>query len=442
MKVHVGVDRGAYRFDPANGLVYLYDLGELHLENILLITNVTRNTIIYDFSNSAKGGSLSGGILALTYSTIGMEPIDQLQIFVNVREEPKAIAVEEQPYGSCQEPVIEGEQYRIKPEMTNDVNLQDIFGSQNLLNDGRLKIETKWASDKIVSGLIAKGGPGVYATDLMITLDGHATVAVQTLAKNWTNGYIYFQGTADNVIWGYIYGHSAGGSYSYNSTGGSTIFKFPVAGLKAVRAVGYNQNAGAWVYVTMTASYTTYTTPGFSIGGNYQGSSQNIVVTQKGSPYELMTTNVSPISKRIFNEIPTWTTGQRFYNAGDMIKYQGKYMTCLVNHNIAGNSSLPQQASSTGYWSTEVGKVPKPIVTSMRDGTEGWDAARVKVSPDYEDYRRRLFEQQLLTESFSSQADLLYNDYLLGVEQRTVEGDFQAGVPFGLEGSSEIAELT
>lgn len=58
------------------------------LENILLITNVTDNVILYNFADPTKGGSLSGTTLTLTYDTTTMDDADKLQIFVDDGSEP------------------------------------------------------------------------------------------------------------------------------------------------------------------------------------------------------------------------------------------------------------------------------------------------------------------------------------------------------------------
>jgi len=52
------------------------------LEAIQLITNVTDNIIIYNFADAAKGGTLSGTTLTLTYDTATMADADKLQILV------------------------------------------------------------------------------------------------------------------------------------------------------------------------------------------------------------------------------------------------------------------------------------------------------------------------------------------------------------------------
>jgi hypothetical protein len=57
------------------------------LDNILLITNVSRNIIIYNFADVNKGEqSFSNNVLTLTYDTAGagMASSDVLQIFLDV----------------------------------------------------------------------------------------------------------------------------------------------------------------------------------------------------------------------------------------------------------------------------------------------------------------------------------------------------------------------
>jgi hypothetical protein len=53
------------------------------LKNILLITNVTDNIIIYNFADATKGGTFSGSTVTLTYDTSSMSNSDDLQIFID-----------------------------------------------------------------------------------------------------------------------------------------------------------------------------------------------------------------------------------------------------------------------------------------------------------------------------------------------------------------------
>lgn len=57
------------------------------LDQLLLITNVTRNVIIYSFADPSLGGSITGtnpSVLTLTYDTSSMADTDRLQIFMDV----------------------------------------------------------------------------------------------------------------------------------------------------------------------------------------------------------------------------------------------------------------------------------------------------------------------------------------------------------------------
>jgi hypothetical protein len=53
------------------------------LEQMLLVTNVTTNAIIYNFADPAMGGSITGSVLTLDFDTTAMSAGDKLQIFVD-----------------------------------------------------------------------------------------------------------------------------------------------------------------------------------------------------------------------------------------------------------------------------------------------------------------------------------------------------------------------
>jgi hypothetical protein len=65
------------------GKVQITNYPNIVLDQILLITNVTSNTIIYNFSDPTKGGYLTGNILTLSATTTSMLSSDRLQIFVD-----------------------------------------------------------------------------------------------------------------------------------------------------------------------------------------------------------------------------------------------------------------------------------------------------------------------------------------------------------------------
>jgi hypothetical protein len=83
MKKLVGEEVGSYSFNAATRQITISGITGLDLEQFLLITNVTRNIIIYNFADPSLGGTLSGSVLTLTYDTsVAMSDTDRLQIFI------------------------------------------------------------------------------------------------------------------------------------------------------------------------------------------------------------------------------------------------------------------------------------------------------------------------------------------------------------------------
>lgn len=87
MKKLLGTDTaGSYTFDPTAKTVTFSNLAQsLTLANILLITNTTANTIIYNFADPTTGAvSFNNNVLTLDYNTTSMNASDVLQIYVDV----------------------------------------------------------------------------------------------------------------------------------------------------------------------------------------------------------------------------------------------------------------------------------------------------------------------------------------------------------------------
>jgi hypothetical protein len=75
-----------YTFSPntANlGTITFTGYSSLTLNQLLLITNTTKNTIIYNFADPTAGGSISGNVLSLSANTSTMSSGDSLQIFID-----------------------------------------------------------------------------------------------------------------------------------------------------------------------------------------------------------------------------------------------------------------------------------------------------------------------------------------------------------------------
>ena len=75
---------GQYTFDASEKTVKV--TGNISIERFLVITNVTRNEIIYSFSSASKGGSAAYNgsegktTLSLVYDTTSHNDSDKLQV--------------------------------------------------------------------------------------------------------------------------------------------------------------------------------------------------------------------------------------------------------------------------------------------------------------------------------------------------------------------------
>lgn len=70
-----------YVFDPNLGTITLSKA--VGLEALLVITNVTRNTILYNFADPLKGCTVVDTVITLETNTSGMLNTDTLQVFID-----------------------------------------------------------------------------------------------------------------------------------------------------------------------------------------------------------------------------------------------------------------------------------------------------------------------------------------------------------------------
>jgi hypothetical protein len=82
-----------YSFDASARQITLTGYMSVNLEDLLVITNVTDNIIIYSFASQGKGASVSGNIITLDYDTTGMSDSDVLQVFIDDGESPASNSV-------------------------------------------------------------------------------------------------------------------------------------------------------------------------------------------------------------------------------------------------------------------------------------------------------------------------------------------------------------
>ena len=77
-----------YTFNAASKQITFNTTSVVGLEQLLVITNVTDNIIIYNFADPAAGGTIANNILTLDYDTTSMSNTDSLQIFLDNLETP------------------------------------------------------------------------------------------------------------------------------------------------------------------------------------------------------------------------------------------------------------------------------------------------------------------------------------------------------------------
>jgi hypothetical protein len=77
-----------YTFNAATKQITFNTSDTVLLNQILVITNVTDNTIIYNFADAAKGGTIANNVLTLAFDTTSMSNTDSLQIFLDLYGTP------------------------------------------------------------------------------------------------------------------------------------------------------------------------------------------------------------------------------------------------------------------------------------------------------------------------------------------------------------------
>lgn len=88
MKITVGIDKGtSYLFSASTGVVTINGLGNLTLENFLMVVNATRSVVLYNPFKSGLSGSVSGNTIDLQIDTSSMADSDDLLIFMNIEDQ-------------------------------------------------------------------------------------------------------------------------------------------------------------------------------------------------------------------------------------------------------------------------------------------------------------------------------------------------------------------
>ncbi len=77
-----------YTFNAAAKQITFNTSETISLQQLLIITNVTDNLIIYNFADPNYGGTITNNVLTLTYNTSLMSDSDSLQIFLENQYTP------------------------------------------------------------------------------------------------------------------------------------------------------------------------------------------------------------------------------------------------------------------------------------------------------------------------------------------------------------------
>jgi len=72
-----------YTFNPVAKTVTFTDYASLDLSDVILITNVTDGTIIFNFASPNLVGSVAANVLTLNYDTSAMSSTDKLAIYLD-----------------------------------------------------------------------------------------------------------------------------------------------------------------------------------------------------------------------------------------------------------------------------------------------------------------------------------------------------------------------
>lgn len=213
MKRLVGSDIGTCAFDPVARTITFSGLPAITLANVLVITNVTAGSMLYNFADPALGGSLAGGVLTLDLDTSAQSATDVLQAWVDLPANPD------------------------DPEYTYDANLSEVFGTLPLTYEGLLRTLTQpRRMPSVVNFLLGAN------SEIRIPCEGANTVAIQ-IDGTWA-GTMTFQATVNGADFVSVAAAPLAGGVSVNTTTAGGAWVVNCAAFAAVRVVWTTYTSG------------------------------------------------------------------------------------------------------------------------------------------------------------------------------------------------------
>ena len=235
-----------YTFDPVNKIVTLPRL--VTQERLVLITNITTGTVIYNFSDSAlkattytvnsAAGTTS---ILLNYNTTAMSSTDKLQIMI---DEPNELL---QPAEVLMDPVGK---FRVStPQSLIDTDFE--YGLQ----------PTKWENIQLVNNrasfYVLPQNPNLTITNMTTTANSRLVTCNTATTTNIIAGYpVYVNGSA--------YG-PADGFYQVNNVSAGVSFQYEMKREATATANVFIQNS---TQVFVNGNTTFSITPGAFTGNN------------------------------------------------------------------------------------------------------------------------------------------------------------------------------
>ena len=165
----------SYTFNPSINKIVLNEDVQIKIEQILLITNITDNTIIYNFADNSLGGTISGNVLTLNYDTASMSNTDSLQIFIDTPN-VDFIALNDLLADGLSEIVHQLQSIR------NDGGMADVSGrvrcniETGTVNVGTATTVTGVTTVSTVSNIASAGGIGLQTSIMSMTNQGWGNI--------------------------------------------------------------------------------------------------------------------------------------------------------------------------------------------------------------------------------------------------------------------------
>jgi hypothetical protein len=201
-----------YSFDKTARTVTLSDFSGLSLDRLLLITNVSRGAVVYQFNDPALGGSVAGNTVTLSTDTSAMSNGDKLQIIYDC-------ASGDPVYDASAQTAVQGNAASGSTDAGNPLKVGGVYhtapptftngqrGDLQIDSQGRLLVNTAplvASSDSVSvqgSSVEFSGLSASSATDLLPSTDVLIYKSLSLHVTGTVTATLAVQGSNDNTNW-------------------------------------------------------------------------------------------------------------------------------------------------------------------------------------------------------------------------------------------------